>query len=124
MSAPHDRPTLAELVESIREWLERDVVAATDGRLKFDARVAVKVLRMVERELELGEQQCERQRERWDRLGVADDAELAASIRDGSLDSRLAEVREAVLASVLDKLAVANPDYLADDLNGNEGGRS
>ena len=34
-------------------------------------------------------------------------------IRDGSLDDRLPEVRELVWASVRDKLAVANPKYLA-----------
>ena len=44
MSAPHDRPTAAELVESVREWLERDVLAATNGRLQFHTRVAMNVL--------------------------------------------------------------------------------
>ena len=30
----------AELVEAVREWLERDVSSATDGRLRFHTRVA------------------------------------------------------------------------------------
>ena len=48
------------------------------------------------------------------RLGVADDAQLAAAVRDGRFDDRLPEVRELVWESVRDKLAVANPRYLTD----------
>ena len=112
MSAPHDRPTAAELVESVREWLERDVLAATNGRLQFHTRVAMNVLAMVGRELVLGDDLAARHAARLTRLGVADDAELAAAIRDGSLDDRLDEVRSLVWASVRDKLAVANPTYV------------
>ena len=43
-----------------------------------------------------------------------EDAELALRIREGLLDDRLPEVRELVWQSVRDKLAVANPKYLAD----------
>ena len=86
---------------------------ATDGRLQFHARVAVNVLSMVERELRVGLEQAEAHRVRLDQLGAADDADLARMIRDGSLDDRLPEVRELVWASVRDKLAVANPKYLA-----------
>ena len=46
-----DRPTAAELVQAIREFLEHDVMAATDGRVQFHARIAGRVLAMVEREL-------------------------------------------------------------------------
>jgi hypothetical protein len=49
---PHDVPTAQQLVESVREWLERDVLTGTTGRLNFHARVAINVLAMVERELE------------------------------------------------------------------------
>ena len=51
MSAPHDMPSAAELVEAVREWLERDVLTGTQGRLQFHTRVAINVLSMVEREL-------------------------------------------------------------------------
>jgi hypothetical protein len=108
---PHDVPTTAQLVEAVREWLERDVVAATDGRLRFHARVAINVLAMVERELQLGPAQAAAHQQRLQALGVVDEAELAAQIRSGALDDRLAEVRAAVWATVQDKLAVANPRY-------------
>ena len=39
-----DRPTIAELLEAVRDFLERDVVDALEGTTKFHARVAVNVL--------------------------------------------------------------------------------
>lgn len=112
MGAPHDAPELTQLVEAVREWIERDVITGTEGRLSFHARVAANVLAMVERELALGEQHERRHRERLDLLGLADEAELAAAIRSGRLDDRMDEVRELVWESVRDKLSVANPRYL------------
>lgn len=110
-SAPHDLPTAGELVEAVREWIERDV---SDGRPAnpFHARVAINVLSMVERELVLGPAQARAHAARLEQLGVTDDEALATAIRDGSLDGRLDEVRDLVWASVRDKLAVANPKYL------------
>jgi hypothetical protein len=112
---PHDAPTAQQLVESVREWLARDVMAETTGRLQFNARVAINVLAMVERELQLGPEQAERHTERLASLGYRDDAELAAAIRHGEIDAESeGAVRDAVWESVRDKLAVANPKYLGD----------
>ena len=109
---PHDMPSAAQLVEAVREWLERDVMTATTGRLQFHSRVAVNVLAMVERELLVGPTQAEVHRDRLAQLGCADDKELARRIREGELDDRLPEVRDLVWATVRDKLTVANPKYL------------
>lgn len=111
----HDTPSAEQLVEAVREWLERDVLNGTTGRLQFHTRVAVNVLSMVERELRLGAGQAVAHAARLAQLGCGDDAELAVRIRDGSLDERLDEVRELVRDDVRDKLAVANPKYLADE---------
>jgi len=110
---PHDAPSAAQLVESVREWLQGDVLASTEGRLQYHARVAINALSIVERELALGAAQHAAHAERLRALGVADDAELSAAIRSGALDDRLDEVRELVWQSVRDKLAVANPKYLS-----------
>lgn len=116
---PHDAPSMQQLVLAVREWLERDVLTGTTGRLQFHTRVAINVLAMVEREIELGPDQADRHRERLLELGFESDEELAAAIRDDSGDENStfdkAAVRDAVWASVRDKLVVANPKYLDAD---------
>jgi aminoglycoside phosphotransferase (APT) family kinase protein len=113
--ALHDRPTLPELVEAVREWVDGDVRSGTEGRLSFHARVATNALRMVERELALEPGLTRAHGARLEQLGCADDRELAGRIRSGGLDDRLEEVRTLVAASVHDKLLVANPSWLDDD---------
>jgi hypothetical protein len=112
VSEPHDIPTAAQLVEAVREFLERDVMAATEGRVQFHTRVAVNVLGMVERELAAGGAQAAAHAQGLAALGVGDEAELAAAIRSGALDDRRAEVSAFVRGTVEDKLRVANPKYL------------
>ena len=113
MTAPHDAPAIDLLVEAVREFLERDVMNATEGRVQFHARVAVNVLRMVERELALGARQQAVHSLGLARLGFASEAELAAAIRDGTIgEDRLPEVTEFVTETVRAKLVVANPGYL------------
>ncbi len=114
MVNPHGAPGAIELVEAVREWIERDVMATSEGRLRFHARVATNMLAMVEREIELGESHAVAHAERLATLGVADDHEFAAAIRAGDLDDRLDEVRTLLRATVDDKLAVANPGYVDD----------
>lgn len=118
MSAPHDRPTAAELVEAVRELLERDVLELTEGRVRFHVRVAMNVLRMVERELAEGPAMAEAHARRLEQVGFTSDAELAAAIRAGALDPRSDEVKAVVYSSVVDKLRVANPDYLEPEDRG------
>jgi len=112
MTAPHDAPSAAELLEAVREWIDTDVIPSTDGRLRFHARVASNVLAMVEREIELGPVQATAHADRLATLGVDDDAELAAAIRDRRLEHRADELRAMLADMVADKLAVANPRYL------------
>ena len=116
------RPTdCGELVAAVREFLERDVMAATEGRVQFHTRVAVNVLNVVERELKLGPGLEPAERARAAALlghdGDADalERELAAAIRDGALDDRLDDVRAHVRATVREKLLIANPGYLPGD---------
>jgi len=112
-----DRPSAAELVDAVREFLERDVQGAVDGRVAFHTRVAVNALGMVERELALGPDLDAAATKRLASfLGQDGDietlvAELAARIRAGGLDDdpeALAVTRDLVRA----KLEVANPRYL------------
>lgn len=102
------------MLEAVREWLQGDVMAQTDGRLRFHARVAANMLAIAERELALGPAQRAAHAERLAALGMSDDAELAAAIRAGAFDGpRWDEVTVSVRAAVADKLAVADPAYAA-----------
>jgi len=112
VSELHGRPTSEELVEAVREFLEHDVMEATEGRIQFHTRVAVNVLGMVQREIELGPAQEATHHERLDALGFDSDTDLAAAIRRGDIDDRYDEIKSAVYDSVIDKLRVANPKYL------------
>ncbi|AQZ64109.1 unnamed protein product [[Actinomadura] parvosata subsp. kistnae] len=112
MNAPHDVPTAADLVAAVRDFLQTDVLPAVEGRVRYHTRVAINVLAMVEREIELGGEQAERHAANLAELGVADDAELAAAVREGRVadDDALVRVLEQAVRA---KLEVANPGYLA-----------
>ncbi len=100
-----------ELVEAVREFLDADVLSATEGRVRFHTRVAMNVLGIVERELALGASHAVAHAARLADLGFGDDGALAAAIREGALDDRWDEVKASVWEAVADKLAVANPTY-------------
>lgn len=110
MAAPHDPPSVAELVAAVRTFLEGDV--GTDSWSRYQLRVATNILRMVERELALGPGHAATHQAALARLGVADEAELARAIRAGLLDDRREEVLAVVRETVAAKLAVANPAHL------------
>jgi aminoglycoside phosphotransferase (APT) family kinase protein len=110
----HDVPSAGELLEAVRGYLEDDVLAATEGRVRFHARVAANVVAMVAREIALGGQAAAHA-ERLGSLGVHSEAELAEAIRSGRLGRRLEEVGRVVRSTVADKLAVANPSYPTGD---------
>jgi hypothetical protein len=112
MGAPHDLPTAAELVAAVRDWLAVDVAEATTPPNRFHLRVAANMLAIVERELQLADEHAAAHARRLERLGVADDGELAAAIRTGRIDYRDPVLRELVWSSVRDKLDVANPRHL------------
>ena len=112
MTEPHDVPDAAGLVEAVREFLEKDVMTSTEGRVQFHTRVAVNVLAMVQRELEQGAEQLAAHQAGLAALGVEDERALADAIRRGDFDDRLDEVRAFVEATVRSKLEVANPKHL------------
>lgn len=117
MSGLYGRPTAAELVKVVADFLDNDVRGATgpDGRLadvgpiNFHARVAANVLRIVERELLAGSPTDVA--DALAALGFADETQLAAAIRAGDLDDRPAEVLSALRTLVRRRLDVAHPGY-------------
>ena len=111
MSA-HDRPTASELIESVREWLERDVLPSVEGRLSFHTRVAMNSLDIVIREIETQQTDTAVHSEVLSSLGVASDEELALRIREGHFDGTLAQLVETLSPVIENKVRVANPKYL------------
>jgi aminoglycoside phosphotransferase (APT) family kinase protein len=112
----YGRPTAAELVEAVREWVDDAVRGATEGQVAFHARVAVNALRIVERELALGSAHDALHRAGLAELGCADDRELSARIESGELDDQADHVRQVVARSVRAKLEVSNPAWLEPDV--------
>jgi Domain of unknown function (DUF6285) len=114
MAAPHDPPSAAELVAAVRAFLDGDGNGGlgSGGWARYQTRIAINILRMVERELALGPSQAAAHQAALARLGMADEADLARAIRLGQLDDRLDDVTAVVRATVAAKLEVANPAYL------------
>ena len=110
MAAPHDPPSAAELVAAVRTFLNGDL--GDGGWARYQMRVAANILRIVERELELGPAQAEAHRIALARLGLSDEADLARAIRSGQLDARQGEVLAVVRDTVAAKLEVAHPGYI------------
>ena len=105
----HGRPTAAELLEAVREWVAGDVRETASGRVGFHSRVAENVLATLERQVTMGAAMEADHGDRLASLGVADDLAFAAGVRDGSLGGD--EVVRAMAESVVDKLRVANPRW-------------
>jgi hypothetical protein len=98
------RPTAAELVAAVAQFLETEVRGGMSDAVNFHARVAANVLRTVQREL-LDASPAP------DLLGFPDEATLAAAIRRGDLDHRGTEVLPTLRNLVLYRLAVSHPGY-------------
>jgi Domain of unknown function (DUF6285) len=127
-----DRPTVNELLEAVRAFLDEEVVPALEGPRQFHARVAANVLAIVGRELAGEEASLLAE---WQRLGLLVGGDTAAPparlealrsvvrertqalaerIRGGEADA--GPFRDAVRAhvrlTVEEKLRVANPRFL------------
>jgi hypothetical protein len=112
-TSPHDRPDPHDLLAAVRELLHDDVLQELQGRTRFHVRVAINVLDIIGRELELAPEHATAHRDRLASLGVADDADLAFAIRSGRLDDSYDQVAAAIREAVWDKVAVTNPRYVA-----------
>jgi Domain of unknown function (DUF6285) len=128
-----DRPTVAELLDAVRGFLEHDAIDALEGTAKFHARVAANVMAIALRELELEPAQLAAEWQRLDALlggapapsdpSALRDAvrarteALCERIRRGDADDGAfrAAVFNHVRATVREKLAIANPKLLASE---------
>jgi hypothetical protein len=112
-----DMPRTDELVVSVRDYLRNDVMAATEGRTNFLARVAANSLDIVLRELALGSKQRELELERLQELfGSRDELEtlrwkLVHALRDGSMPLERPGLAEHLRQTVANQVAIDQPGY-------------
>lgn len=123
-----DRPSAAELLQAAREFCERELGPALDGRLRFQVRVLQNILGILEREWTGEEDALHREFHRLtELLGDADappttmhelahsvkamNTQLSERIRAGELDDRADEIRRILYETVREKLAISNPNY-------------
>ena len=78
----NDRPTAEELLEAVGRFLSDEALPALEGHLKYQARVAANVVRIVARELAT---EGAHTRGEWERLCalLEDDAALQAGLPEG-----------------------------------------
>ncbi len=117
-----NRPTTAELLTAVREFLDGDVreaVAASDVNFKLN--IALNVLRLVEREVELGPRYEQAEVLELQQLLSSEETSVAKlnealcrRIREGVYDEE-GSARELLLrhlrSATLNKLAIDNPSY-------------
>ena len=113
----HDRPSAAQLVAAVRDFLEKVAQPELRGHSAFHARVAANALAIGERELALGAEQDAAERERLrallgrDGTLEAQNRELCRAIRAGEITVDTPGLLEHLRATTLAKLAVDQPSY-------------
>ncbi len=114
-----DRPTMKELVEAVREFLETKISPAVDKHTAFHTRVAINVLKIVEREIELGPGLEAQEHERLCRLlnheGTLNELtkELCHKLRDGNIDNKDPAFADHLKKTAMGRLSIDNPKYSA-----------
>ena len=117
---PYDRPTKNELLGAVREFMEEKLLPELQGHLGFNTRVAINVLKIIERELELGGDISQQARKRLIALLEIENEThsnhemnvlLSEAIREKKLTYQNEQVLEHLWLTTLDKLSVDNPKY-------------
>jgi hypothetical protein len=113
-----DRPTAAELLDSVAEYLFADLRPEVPREQRFKVLVAANVCAVVARELRAGEKPDREDLALFGELlgEEVDDvhaaaAELAERIRTGDLDDRIEELAPRLAEHVRRKLEIARPGY-------------
>jgi hypothetical protein len=112
-----DQPSIRELVDAVREFLEQKALPELKGHTAFHARVAANALAIVSRQLEQSAAaetaELIRLRALLGRDGTLDglNRALCHAIREGEIDILSPELRRHLEATALDKLEIDQPGY-------------
>ncbi len=114
-----DMPRFDELLTSVRDFLRGEVMAATQGRTRFLARVASNSLDIALRETALGPSAWAAEAKRLQALFHSTEDlpalrwRLTLGLRDGSIDLAMPGLAEHLRQSVAAQLAIDQPKYPA-----------
>ena len=112
-----DQPSMRELVEAVRDFLEQKAMPELKGHTAFHARVAANALSIVVRELEQGPQSAKDELARLQKLLGNDgtlnelNRELCKRIRDGAFDLDTPGLAEHLTITTREKVAIDQPNY-------------
>ncbi len=110
--ALQDPPATEDLLVAVREYLQEEILPNADQAKRVHALMAIKIMGVIERELSIGPRLESEHEEALRSLGISNEAELAAAIRSGSLDSRRDELVKVLRHTTASKLMVASPAFL------------
>ena len=111
------QPSMRELVEAVRDFLEQKAMPELTGHTAFHARVAANALAIVARELEHGPALAAEERERLVALLGQDgtleelNRELCRRIRDGRVSLETPGLAEHLTVTTREKVAIDQPGY-------------
>lgn len=112
-----DKPTLAEIVVAVREFLETKAMPELKGRTAFHARVAANALAIAEREITIGPEAAEQELARLEillqRRGPLDELNeaLCERIASGSMNLSTPGLAEHLRLTTIDKVRIDQPNY-------------
>ncbi len=112
-----DQPSMRELVEAVREFLEQKAMPELKGHTAFHARVAANALAIVARQLEQGPQaeaaELERLRALLGRDGTPEELNraLCQAIRSSELDVLSPELQQHLERTARAKIEIDQPNY-------------
>jgi hypothetical protein len=112
-----DQPSMLELVEAVRSFLETKAAPELKGHTAFHARVAANALGIVARELAQGPSSIGAEAQRLEALlghaGTLEELnrELCQRIRTGTLDIASEPLEQHLELTTLDKVAIDQPSY-------------
>ncbi|HWA90075.1 MAG TPA: DUF6285 domain-containing protein [Rhizomicrobium sp.] len=112
-----DQPSMRELVEAVRDFLERNAMPELKGHTAFHARVAANALAIVARELELGPQSAADEHARLAALlghdGTLEELnrELCRRIRANEFTLATPGLAEHLTVTTREKVRIDQPGY-------------
>jgi hypothetical protein len=119
-----DQPSMRELVEAVRQFLETGAMPELKGHTAFHARVAANALGIVARELESGAASADEEKKRLAALlgreGPLEELNraLCAEIREGRIGLDTPGLADHLERTTRDKVAIDQPNYPGLKRNG------